>query len=88
VVTVAPNPFNASTSVTLVLPEERDVEITVYDAAGARIARILNERLSAGSHDLHWNGKNDAGTDLGSGIYFLRVNAGDFRSTRKIVLLR
>jgi hypothetical protein len=87
-ITVAPNPFNASTSVKLVLPDETDVEIAVYDATGARIARVLDKRMSAGAHDLRWNGRNDAGTDLGSGVYFLRVHAGRFRSTRKIVLLR
>jgi hypothetical protein len=87
-VTVAPNPFNASTSVTLILPEEADVDVIIYDAAGARIARVLNERLSAGAHDLYWNGKNDSGADLGSGVYFLRVHAGRYTSTRKIVLQR
>ena len=87
-VTVAPNPFNASTFVTLILPESTDVEVSVYDAKGARIARVLDQKLSAGAHDLHWNGKNDAGTDLGSGVYFLRVHAGHYRSTRKIVLQR
>jgi len=88
IVTVAPNPFNASTSVTLSLPEETHVEASLYDASGARIARILDERLPAGTHDLHWNGKNDAGSHLGSGVYFLRVHAGRYTSTRKIVLQR
>jgi hypothetical protein len=87
-VTVAPNPFNASTSVTLILPEETYVEAAIYDVSGARVARIIDERLSAGTHDMHWNGKNGAGKTLGSGVYFLRIKAGHYRSTRKIVLQR
>jgi hypothetical protein len=87
-VSVAPNPFNASTTISLILPAAVRVRVSVYDAAGGRVAMILDDDLPAGAHDMNWNGRNAAGRDLGSGVYFLRIKADRYRAERKIVLLR
>jgi hypothetical protein len=87
-VSVAPNPFNASTTIRLILPALAHVDVSAYDAAGVKVASLFEGDLAEGTHDLHWNGLNDSGRDLGSGVFFLKIEAGRYRLTRKIVLLR
>jgi hypothetical protein len=87
-VSVAPNPFNASTTISLILPCAMRIRVLVYDAAGRRVAMILDDSIPAGSHDIDWNGRNAAGRDLGSGVYFLRIIADGYHEDTKIILLR
>jgi len=78
-----PNPFNPATTIEYALPEDARVRLEVYDVTGRRVARLLDERQAAGFKSLRW----DAG-DLPSGIYFYRIEAGDFRETRRMVLVK
>jgi hypothetical protein len=78
-----PNPFNPSTMIHYQLPMDNYVIMKVYDLLGREVAVLVNERKTAGSYSVHW----DAGS-LGSGVYFYRLTAGSFISTRKCLLVR
>jgi hypothetical protein len=78
-----PNPFNPSTKITFTLPKPEHVTLAVYNTLGQKVATLLNTRMTAGSHDVTF----DAST-LPSGIYFYRIQAGEFSQVRKMVLLR
>jgi hypothetical protein len=83
-----PNPFNPLTKIRFYLPEKTFVTIDIHDVAGRRIARLLGERRKAGYHVLTWDGRNDAGQPVGSGIYFYRIKTGKKSISRKMVILR
>ena len=78
-----PNPFNPVTSIEYVIPFEDKIILTIYNILGEEIARLIDERQPAGEYEVTWNAANAA-----SGIYFYRLQAGDFVQTRKMVLLK
>jgi hypothetical protein len=88
VISNAPNPFNASTTISFTLPRDMHVNICVYDANGARIATVLEGRLAAGRREVRWRARGAGGAELGSGVYFIRIEADGAALTRKCVLLR
>ncbi len=77
-----PNPFNPSTTFAFDLPEPADVRLAVYDALGREVFTVVSQRLNAGRHHYAW----DAG-NLTSGVYFYRLDTGEFSATRKMVLV-
>jgi photosystem II stability/assembly factor-like uncharacterized protein len=83
-----PNPFNAGTTVSFALAEAANVELAVYDISGRRVALIERRRREAGVFGRAWDGKDETGRALTSGVYFLRLKAGSAESVRKIVILR
>ncbi|RPJ41486.1 MAG: carbohydrate-binding protein, partial [Candidatus Latescibacterota bacterium] len=85
----APNPFNPSTTIAYDLPERATVDLVVYDLAG-RVVRTLvaGESIAAGRHEVVWNGRDDAGRDAASGVYFCRLSASGHTETRRITLIR
>jgi len=83
-----PNPFNSETVIEYFLPKESQVKITVYNLLGQRVKIILDQRESAGHKRVIWDGKNEKGEMLSSGIYFYRIEAGEFAQTNKMVLLK
>jgi hypothetical protein len=83
-----PNPFNSSTTIMFELPEPGDVEITIYNILGQRVVELVNEKMSAGSHSKIWNGVNQSGETVSSGIYFYRLQAGEHIATKKFLLLK
>lgn len=82
-----PNPFNPSTSIRFVLPDDRHVRVTVHDAAGRRVATLFDAPATAGSTWITWDGTNAGGARVSSGVYFCRLFAGDLVRTRKMVLI-
>ena len=78
-----PNPFNPSTTIKYDLPEANFVSIKVYDVLGLEVGSLVNEQKQAGKYELNWNAAN-----LPSGVYFYRLQAGDFVQTRKMILLK
>jgi hypothetical protein len=85
----SPNPFNPSTAIRFGLPQATAVDLSVHDAAGRRVATLIaGETLAAGYHDLDWRGRDDRGRPLASGVYFLRLEAGAQRLSRKMILLK
>jgi hypothetical protein len=83
-----PNPFSGSTRFTLSLPRPGDVDVSVHDLSGRRVATILHGLFDAGSRDVAWGGTRDDGVRLRDGVYFVRVSAPGGETARKVVLLR
>ncbi len=84
-----PNPFTGETGIGFVLPQGSSVTLTVYDASGRLVRRLLtDDPRSAGEHAVSWDGRDDAGHPAASGTYFYRLTAGSEVATRKMVLLR
>jgi len=87
-----PNPFNPSTTIAFDLPgtvdERRFVSLTVYDIRGRRVRTLIDSELEPGSHKIHWDGQNDRGQSVASGIYLYTLRAGEERFTRKMMVLK
>jgi hypothetical protein len=83
-----PNPFNSGTVLSYSLDAPADVELAVYDVAGRRAALIERSSRGAGEYWRPWDGKDEGGRRLSSGVYFLRLKAGSSEAVRKIVILR
>ncbi len=83
-----PNPFNPMTSVTYSLAGRSHVLIAVYDVQGRRVRTLVDEVQEPSRRTVTWNGKDDMGSVLASGIYFIRYRAGEYQFTKKAVLLR
>lgn len=83
-----PNPFPSSTRISYSLPGAAAARIIVYDAAGRRVRTLIDAQVAAGTHEIAWDGRDDAGRPAGSGVYFCRMEAGTFRQCRTMTLLR
>jgi hypothetical protein len=83
-----PNPFASSTRLELALPTPERVSGRVYSPSGRLVRTLLDKELPAGEHLLGWNGKDERGRSVASGVYFVRLEAGANTATRKVVLLR
>ena len=83
-----PNPFNPSTRIDFNLASAGTVDIKVYDVTGRHVATLLNEYMSAGAHNVTWDGRNDKGGIVASGVYYYSLVTKDETMTRKMVLLR
>ena len=80
----SPNPFRASTTLSFATRNEGDVGIAIYDASG-RVVRRLDQRLPAGSHEVKWDGRDEAGREVANGVLFYEIRAGGVRQSRKLV---
>jgi hypothetical protein len=83
-----PNPFNPETVIEFSLPQDSRVNLKVYNVLGQVVTTLVDEMLPAGVHSVTWNGKNDRGSDVASGIFFYRIKAGNYESIQKMTLLR
>jgi len=83
-----PNPFNPVTTIRYQLPKATNVYIAVYDMLGQKIKTLVNENQAAKYFSIQWNGLNEAGSKVASGIYLYRIEAGDFIKTNKMLLLK
>ncbi len=83
-----PNPFHSTTTVRYELPVAGPVDLAVYDTAGRLIRTLRQEAVSAGRHEVVWDGRNEQGQAQATGIYYLRLEAGGFATSRTMLLLR
>ncbi len=83
-----PNPFNPTTAIAYRLPASSDVLLRVFDPAGRLVRTLVDGRQEAGSHHIAWNGMNDAGIAVGSGVYFYRFEVEGVAENRKMILTR
>ena len=84
-----PNPFNPITTIHYDIPAGgADVNITVFDVAGRLVRALVNEHRAPGTWSVEWNGEDDRGARVASGVYFYRMRAGSFVDTKKMVLLK
>ena len=84
-----PNPFSPATAIRYTVPQPgTDVRISVYDLRGREVKTLVAEELPPGEYTTVWRGRDDSGNELGSGVYFYRVQIGDYRVDRKMVLMK
>jgi hypothetical protein len=83
-----PNPFNAETRIRFAVPEAGHVSLKVYNVTGQLVRELVDETMPAGSHSAVWNGRDEAGRELASGVYFCRMVAGSYAESIKMTFLR
>jgi len=83
-----PNPFNPVTTLRYDLPEDALVNIAIYDMMGRQIRTLISTQHSAGYKSVQWNATNDAGSPVSAGLYFYMIQAGDFKQTKKMMLVK
>ena len=85
-----PNPFNPETTIRFDVAGslQRKAAVTVFDVTGRRVALLFSGSCAPGSHEVRWNGRDDSGRAVGSGLYIVRFEAGDFIQSRRMVLLK
>ena len=83
-----PNPFNPSTTINYDLPENSYVRLTIYDITGRRIRTLVNQSQTTGNRTVVWDGRDDFGRIVSGGVYLYSIEAGSFRQTRKMLLLK
>ncbi|MDQ7065432.1 MAG: FlgD immunoglobulin-like domain containing protein, partial [candidate division KSB1 bacterium] len=83
-----PNPFNSSTVIHYQLPVNSLVELAIFNVQGQRVRTLVHADQSAGRHRSVWNGRNDAGDPVPSGVYLYRIKARKFCATRRLILMR
>jgi hypothetical protein len=83
-----PNPFNPVTHIRFSLAQSEKVKLEVFNILGQKVNTLVNNKLNIGQYEIKWDGKNESGNLLGSGIYFYRLKAGDYIKTRKMIFLK
>jgi len=84
----SPNPFGEHTQVEFSLPSQMDVTLSVYDIMGRKVATLVDGRKATGTHMVSWNGRSSSGRELASGVYLMRLQAGDQVTTRRLTIVR
>lgn len=87
-----PNPFNPSTNIKFSLKDDSKVSLIIYNIRGQKVKTLVNDNMQAGYHSIVWNGRDDNGKSVSSGVYFNSFDAadqtGDYTSIKKIILLK
>ena len=84
-----PNPFNPTTNISFSIPKQMDVRINIYNIMGQLVTNVTNEQLNAGTYSMQWNGTDQSGNMLPSGLYFYELEAGnEFRQIKKMTLVK
>ncbi len=83
-----PNPFNPETTISFDLKERRDVVIDIYNIRGQKINRIVDGSYNAGTHSVLWNGDDNKGDKVSSGVYFYKLKAGTYTKSKKMILMK
>jgi PKD repeat protein len=83
-----PNPFNPSTTIEFSLVNNEKIEISVFNIMGQKITTLVDEKLDIGNHQITWNGSDEYGKKLASGIYLYKMKSSSYQLTKKIILLK
>jgi hypothetical protein len=84
-----PNPFNPTTTIGFTVPQKARVELAIYNTLGQKIRILVNETMTAGTHKATWDGRDDFGQPVTSGIYYYKLTAGDkYTDVRKMIFLK
>ncbi|HFE64015.1 MAG TPA: T9SS type A sorting domain-containing protein, partial [Caldithrix sp.] len=83
-----PNPFNPTTSIDYQIPKAGQITLDIYDMLGQRVRRLMDGWHESGYYSAEWDGRDDAGLPVASGIYIYRFRAGGYQAARKMILLR
>ncbi|NIT55736.1 MAG: T9SS type A sorting domain-containing protein [Aliifodinibius sp.] len=83
-----PNPFNPTTVISYRLPTGGEVKLIVYDQLGKQVRNLVNKTQPAGLHKVEWNGMDDMGNEVASGVYIYQLRIGEHSQSQKMVLTR
>ena len=83
-----PNPFNQQTAISYILSTPCAVKLEIYNTLGQLVKTIIHENKQPGEYKVFWNGKDSGGKDVPSGVYFYRLEAGDFTEVKKMILVK
>ena len=83
-----PNPFNPTTHITFSIPKEGKVNLSVYNIKGQLVKTLVNRRIISGSHIVNWNGQDNAGKRVSSGVYFYKLKTAEKEISKKMLLLK
>ncbi|HNX37105.1 MAG TPA: T9SS type A sorting domain-containing protein [Candidatus Cloacimonadota bacterium] len=83
-----PNPFNPETTISFTMPVNGKANLSVYNVKGQLVKTLINGDLNSGNHSLVWNGTDNSGSAVSSGVYYYRLNAGNHTESRKMVLVK
>jgi len=85
-----PNPFNPSTTISFELNTENteNTELIIYNIKGQKVKQLVRGQLSVGQHSFIWNGTDDKGKHVSSGIYLYKLRSGNYTSTKKMILMK
>ena len=83
-----PNPFNPITTISYDIPKGEFVEVRVFNLRGDKISTLVNEFQNPGIKSYQWNGTNDHGNSVAAGVYIYTIQAGNFRQSKKMILLK
>jgi hypothetical protein len=83
-----PNPFNPTTTISYSIPNVSYVTLKIYNILGREVRTLINSEQNIGIHNVQWNGDNNYGSKVSSGIYLYKIEAGNFTMTKKLVLLK
>ena len=84
----SPNPFNPTTAISYTLASRENVSLAIYDVGGKLVRTLESGSRDLGTHSVSWDGRDNAGSTVGSGVYFYRLDAGKFSATKKMVMLK
>jgi flagellar hook assembly protein FlgD len=84
-----PNPFNPSTTIGFSVSQSGPVLLDIYDLTGRHVRTLLSGGVAAGHHDVRWDGRDERGSSVGSGVYFYRLKSGaNSVASRKMLLMK
>ena len=82
-----PNPARLDTELRFRIAQGGDVKLSVFDASGRRVRSLVSGVMAAGDHNVMWDGRDEQGRPVASGIYLYRIESGDFRAERKMIVM-
>jgi hypothetical protein len=83
-----PNPFNPSTNIQFTIPQPGNVKIDIYNINGELVSSLTNKDFAIGTHSVTWNGKDNSGSSVSSGIYLYRMTSNNFVQSNRMLLLK
>jgi len=83
-----PNPFNPTTTIRYSVKDDAPVAIEIYNLKGQKVKTLVSESKTAGEHTAVWNGTDDSGRQVSTGVYFYKMNAGKYSATRKMIMMK
>jgi len=83
-----PNPFNSNTMIQYQIPEAADVELTIYNVLGQSVRNLVQKKQATGRYAVEWDGKDNAGRNVPSGMYVYQLTAGDYQAAKRMILLK
>ena len=83
-----PNPFNPTTTIEYTLPQSAFVELVIYNSLGQKVRILVHQQQPAGQYQVQWDGRDEQGEPVGSGMYLYRLQSGDYVEMKKMILLK